>query len=121
MADEIKRAAIWKRVAAAILDFMMLFFIGGFAIASLTGGLTSNGFKLQGAPVAGSARHHRGLFLCLSALCRRHAVGSDFSHPTAATGVTSGGGNARDDRRFRRGWPAEFAPQWVKSALAHVT
>ena len=28
MADEIKRAAIWKRVAAAILDFLTLFSIG---------------------------------------------------------------------------------------------
>jgi hypothetical protein len=72
MADEIKRAAIWKRVAAAILDFLMLFFIGGFAIASLTGGLTSNGFKLQGAPSL--------VLLAIIAVyffvCRRYAGGT---------------------------------------------
>ena len=35
---------------AAILDFLMVFFVGGYAIGYLTGGTTAEGFKLEGAP-----------------------------------------------------------------------
>lgn len=42
--------ATWRKVLAAILDFLMVFFIAGYAIAYLTGNVTDEGFKLNGAP-----------------------------------------------------------------------
>ena len=44
------RAATWKRVTAAILDFLTIFFLGGYAIGSLTGDTTADGFNLTGLP-----------------------------------------------------------------------
>ena len=44
------RAATWKRVIAAILDFFTIFFLGGYAIGSLAGDTTSEGFHLTGVP-----------------------------------------------------------------------
>ena len=38
----------WRIVLAAILDFLTVFFVGGYAIAALTGNLTPNGFSLHG-------------------------------------------------------------------------
>ena len=40
----------WKIVLASILDFMLVFFVGGYAIAALTGATTDEGFNLQGWP-----------------------------------------------------------------------
>jgi DMSO reductase anchor subunit len=40
----------WRKVIAAILDFLTVFLVGGFAIASLLGGRTEGGFELQGWP-----------------------------------------------------------------------
>ena len=40
----------WKRATAAILDFFTIFFAAGYAIGRLTGGLTDDGFKLDGWP-----------------------------------------------------------------------
>mgnify|MGYP001587378186 FL=1 len=40
----------WKKVVAAILDFLTVFVGGGFAIASFTGDTTENGFSLEGGP-----------------------------------------------------------------------
>jgi len=48
MADE--KPATWKVVIAAFLDFFLIFFVGGYLIAALTGGTTSEGFKLNGWP-----------------------------------------------------------------------
>jgi hypothetical protein len=45
---EILRAPMWKRVLAPLLDFIMVFAIGGQAIGALTAGLTPDGFDLQG-------------------------------------------------------------------------
>lgn len=45
-----KPIATWRKVVAAILDFLMVFFVGGFIIASLTGGRTDGGFNLNGWP-----------------------------------------------------------------------
>ncbi|HVZ53961.1 MAG TPA: hypothetical protein VG986_18475 [Pseudolabrys sp.] len=42
--------ATWRKVVAAILDFIFVFAIGGYVIGYLTGGLTENGFSLQGGP-----------------------------------------------------------------------
>jgi len=43
-------AGTWRKVIAAIVDFIFIFFVGGFVIGYFTGSLTDNGFKLDGAP-----------------------------------------------------------------------
>ncbi len=48
MADD--RPKTWKVVTAAILDFLLVFFVGGYLIALLTGGTTKGGFQLNGLP-----------------------------------------------------------------------
>jgi DMSO reductase anchor subunit len=50
MADTMKPVAAWRRALAAILDFLMVFFGGGYAIGYLTGSVTAEGFKLEGMP-----------------------------------------------------------------------
>jgi hypothetical protein len=50
MTEPAKRAAIWKRVIASILDFVTAFFVFGMAIAYATGQTTSKGFSLTGGP-----------------------------------------------------------------------
>ena len=42
--------ATWRKVVAVILDFLMVFFVGGYVIGRLTGNLVDGGFKLEGAP-----------------------------------------------------------------------
>lgn len=42
--------AHWRIILAAILDFITAFFVLGFIIASLTGSVTENGFRLTGLP-----------------------------------------------------------------------
>ncbi len=49
MAEERKVSQL-RIVAAAILDFLTIFFIGGFIIARLTGNTTESGFQLNGLP-----------------------------------------------------------------------
>jgi len=49
MAEE-KKAGMFRRVIAAILDFFTIFIVGGMAIATLTGDTTGAGFKLDGIP-----------------------------------------------------------------------
>ncbi len=44
------RPKTWKVVTAAILDFLLVFVVGGYAIAVLTGGTTEGGFQLNGWP-----------------------------------------------------------------------
>ena len=48
-----KPASTWRRVLAAIFDFLTIFFVAGYAIGYATGGTTNDGFKLQGAPAFG--------------------------------------------------------------------
>jgi hypothetical protein len=50
MADGLERAPTWKLVLAPILDFFMVFFAGGYVIASVTGMRTPGGFNLTGWP-----------------------------------------------------------------------
>ena len=50
MIDTVKPVATWRKVLAAILDFVTVFFGGGYAIGYLTGSVTSEGFKLEGMP-----------------------------------------------------------------------
>jgi hypothetical protein len=45
-----KPVATWRKVVAAILDFLMVFFVGGYIIGKFTGNLTEDGFKLEGTP-----------------------------------------------------------------------
>jgi|SoiMethySBSTD1v2_1073268.scaffolds.fasta_scaffold2250749_2 hypothetical protein len=50
MEETVQRAKVWKRVLGAILDFLTIFFVGGYALGRLTGNMTDEGFSLTGAP-----------------------------------------------------------------------
>lgn len=50
MSELVKPVATWRKVVAAILDFFMIFFVGGSAIGRLTGNLSDGGFNLEGVP-----------------------------------------------------------------------
>jgi hypothetical protein len=50
MTDVVRPVAIWRKVLATILDFLTVFFVGGYAIGYLTGNVTAEGFNLQGTP-----------------------------------------------------------------------
>ena len=50
MTESAQAAAVWKRVLAAVLDFLTVFFGGGMLIGWATGGTTPNGFSLEGKP-----------------------------------------------------------------------
>ncbi|MBI3703819.1 MAG: RDD family protein [Rhizobiales bacterium] len=45
-----KHVSTWRKVVAAILDFIFVLFIGDYAIGYMTGSLTEEGFSLQGGP-----------------------------------------------------------------------
>jgi len=45
-----KPAGTWRKVIAAILDFIFIFWAGGYAIGKATGSLTQGGFSLSGGP-----------------------------------------------------------------------
>jgi hypothetical protein len=40
----------WRRGLAGVLDFITIFFVGGYVIAEITGGVTPDGFHLSGLP-----------------------------------------------------------------------
>jgi hypothetical protein len=42
--------ATWRKIVAAVLDFLFVFVAAGFAVGTLTGNLTKSGFELNGAP-----------------------------------------------------------------------
>lgn len=44
------RPATWRIVLAAIFDFLTAFFVLGYIVASIFGGKTEDGFKLDGMP-----------------------------------------------------------------------
>ena len=44
------RASMGRRISAGILDFITVFFGGGYLIAMLTGDTTEGGFDLSGFP-----------------------------------------------------------------------
>jgi DMSO reductase anchor subunit len=50
MSEPTKPVATWRKVLAGILDFLTIFFVGGYVIGELTGNVTDEGFKLQGLP-----------------------------------------------------------------------
>ncbi len=45
-----KPVSTWRKVFAAILDFIFVFAIAGYAIAYFTGNVTEEGFDLKGGP-----------------------------------------------------------------------
>lgn len=45
-----KEKPFWRRGLAGFLDFLTVFFVGGYVIGLLTGNTTSKGFKLEGGP-----------------------------------------------------------------------
>lgn len=45
-----KPVSTWRKVVAAILDFLFVLFVGGYAIGYMTGNLTDEGFNLTGGP-----------------------------------------------------------------------
>ncbi len=49
MADE-RKVSHLRIVAAAVLDFFTIFFVGGYIIGKLTGNMTESGFSLNGMP-----------------------------------------------------------------------
>jgi hypothetical protein len=49
-ASQPKPVSTWRKVVAAILDFLFVMFIGGYAIGYMTGNLTDEGFSFNGAP-----------------------------------------------------------------------
>jgi hypothetical protein len=49
-AQAIPQPATWRKVIAAILDFLTAFFVFGYVIAALTGNTTEGGFELNGGP-----------------------------------------------------------------------
>ena len=48
--SDVQKPATWKVVIAAILDFFLVFLVGGYIIAKLTGNTTDGGFQLNGMP-----------------------------------------------------------------------
>ncbi len=50
MTDLTRPVATWRKVLAGILDFLTIFFLGGYVIGKFTGNLTDDGFKLEGWP-----------------------------------------------------------------------
>lgn len=50
MASITRQPATWRIVLAAILDFFTIFWVAGFFVSSIFGGLTENGFALDGWP-----------------------------------------------------------------------
>jgi hypothetical protein len=52
MAEPVAPAPLWKRVVAPILDYIMVFSVGGYLIGSATGSLEPAGFELYGWPAA---------------------------------------------------------------------
>ena len=45
-----KPAGTWRKVFAAILDFIFVFALGGYVIGYFSGGLVEGGFSLSGIP-----------------------------------------------------------------------
>jgi hypothetical protein len=43
-----KPVSAWRKVFAAVLDFIFVFAIAGYAIASITGDVSEQGFELKG-------------------------------------------------------------------------
>lgn len=45
-----KQVSTARKVFAAILDFLFIFIVGGYVVASFAGGTTEEGFELKGGP-----------------------------------------------------------------------
>ncbi|TWF54177.1 RDD family protein [Neorhizobium alkalisoli] len=63
-----KAPATWRIVLAFILDFFTIFVAAGFLVASIFGGMTEEGFQLNGAPA----------FLCFALMIAYFVVFNRF-------------------------------------------
>lgn len=50
MPEPAKPVSTFRKALAGILDFLTVFFVGGYLIGRATGNLTDGGFDLQGWP-----------------------------------------------------------------------
>jgi len=50
MAEQVKSVSMSRKVFAAILDFVTIFFGAGYAIGYAIGAVGTNGFSLEGGP-----------------------------------------------------------------------
>ena len=50
MTDTPRNVASWRIILAFILDLVTAFFVFGYLVGKLFGGLTDNGFQLEGWP-----------------------------------------------------------------------
>ena len=75
MTDTPKSASTFRRSLAGVLDFLTIFFVGGYLIAKLTGDDTSGGFSLNGAPAL--ALFGLSVFLGRLETGRRHHLAAD--------------------------------------------
>lgn len=46
----VKPVSTWRKVFAGLLDFIFVFAIAGYGIASMTGNVGAEGFELKGGP-----------------------------------------------------------------------
>ncbi|MBX8824894.1 hypothetical protein [Ochrobactrum sp. SFR4] len=75
-----KQPATWRIVTAAILDFFTAFWVIGYAVALVSGGITENGFQLNGWP----ALLCFGLIIAYFILFNRFFKGTIWKHLLSA-------------------------------------
>ncbi len=63
-----KPVSTWRKVVAAVLDFITILLIGGYAIGYATGNVTDEGFSLKGGPA----------FLLFAIIILYFVIGSRF-------------------------------------------
>lgn len=79
MSDEQKNKpapASWRIILAFILDFLTIFFVGGYLVASVLGGRTEDGFQLNGIP----ALVLFALMIAYFVVCNRYLGGTLWKH-----------------------------------------
>ena len=76
MDNQTPRPPNWKIITAALLDFMLMFAIGGYVIGKLTGNMTENGFSLSGLPALASV----ALIIAYFVIGNRYFGGTLFKH-----------------------------------------
>ncbi|MHC1548796.1 hypothetical protein [Phyllobacterium sp. K27] len=97
-----KGPATWRIVTAAILDFITAFFVLGYVVATVLGGRTDTGFKLEGLP----ALVFFVLIVAYFIVFNRYFGGTIWKHILRA------------QRAERRSFPAGHTDQvWMASSL----
>ena len=69
-----KPVSTWRKVFAAILDFIFIFGIAGYAIGHFTGNTTDEGFDLKGGPACSCSRSSSSI----SSMFTRYLGGTVF-------------------------------------------